>query len=175
MDGEEMKEKQVKRMSKIELLELLRSQEEELQTLCAENRKLGEQLKERRLEIANAGSIAEAALSINKIFEAAQIAADQYLMNVRLRADEDAERMLRMKADMERQLEELKAKANAECAEREEREKQYIDALWHDLEKRLDEYEKAHPLLNKEYVSDFRADISNGKNRRRIPGEESIG
>jgi hypothetical protein len=162
-------------MSKIELLELLRSQEAELLDLHAENRKLEEQLKDRKLEIANAGSIAEAALSVNKIFEAAQLAADQYLMNLRLRTDNDAERILRMKADMERQLEELKAKTDAECSDREVREKLYVDALWHELEKRLDEYEKAHPLLNKEFVSDLRANIHNDMNRRRVPGEESIG
>ena len=169
-----MKEKNIRHMSKTELLELLRSQEEELLDLHAENENLGEQLKDRKLEIANAGSIADASLSVNKIFEAAQLAADQYLMNVRLRADEDAEKILRMKADMERQLEDLKAKANAECAEREEREKQYVDALWHELEKKLDEYEKAHPHMNKEFVSGFRTDIHNGKNRRSAPGEDSI-
>ena len=161
-------------MSKTELLELIRSQEEELLDLHAENKKLGEQLEDRKLEIANAGSIAEAALSINRIFEAAQLAADQYLMNVRLSADKDMEKILRMKADMERQLADLKAKTAEECAEREEREKQYVDALWHELEKKLDEYEKAHPFLNKELISDFRADISNGKNRRTVSGEELI-
>lgn len=34
-----------------------------------------------------AGSIAEAALRINKVFEAAQQAADQYLENIRQHAD----------------------------------------------------------------------------------------
>ena len=169
-----MMDKRVRHMSKIELLKLLRSQEEELLDLHAKNKKLWEQLEDRKLEIANAGSIAEAALSINKIFEAAQLAADQYLMNVRLSADKDMEKILRMKADMERQLADLKAKTAEECAEREEREKQYVDALWHELEKKLDEYEKAHPFLNKELISDFRADISNGKNRRTVSGEELI-
>ncbi len=41
----------------------------------------------REIELEEAGSIAEAALRLNGIFEAAQEAADQYLMNVRRMAD----------------------------------------------------------------------------------------
>jgi hypothetical protein len=38
-----------------------------------------------------AGSIAEAALQLNLVFETAQKAADQYLMNVRRLSDENPE------------------------------------------------------------------------------------
>lgn len=41
----------------------------------------------REIELEEAGSIAEAALRLNGIFEAAQEAADQYLMNVKKMAD----------------------------------------------------------------------------------------
>ena len=34
-----------------------------------------------------AGSIAEASLKLNKVFEAAQQAADQYLENIRIRSE----------------------------------------------------------------------------------------
>lgn len=40
--------------------------------------------KKREIELADAGSIAEASLRLNGIFEAAQRAADQYLHNIRL-------------------------------------------------------------------------------------------
>jgi hypothetical protein len=50
----------------------------------------------RRIEIEKAGSIAEAALKLNGIFEAAQRAADQYLMNVRQTGQElDKEEAIR--------------------------------------------------------------------------------
>ena len=41
-----------------------------------------EQLENRRIQIENSGSIAEAALKLNGIFEAAQAAANQYLENL---------------------------------------------------------------------------------------------
>lgn len=42
----------------------------------------------RRIELAEAGSIAEAALRLNGVFEAAQQAADQYLENLRRLSEE---------------------------------------------------------------------------------------
>lgn len=46
-------------------------------------KEIEEMKSSREIELAEAGSIAEAALRLNGIFEAAQAAADQYLMNVR--------------------------------------------------------------------------------------------
>ena len=169
-----MKEKSVRHLSKTELLELLRSQEEELQDVKAKNKELEEQLKDRKIEIANAGSIAEASLAVNKIFEAAQLAADQYLMNLQRTTDRDLEHLLRMKADMENQLRELKTKTDEECLEREEREKRYVDALWHALEKKLDEYEKTHPASHGDLISDIRREMANGQIRQSNPGKDLI-
>ena len=45
-----------------------------------------QQLEERRIMTEEAGSIAEAAFRINRVFEAAQAAADQYLENIRQQA-----------------------------------------------------------------------------------------
>lgn len=44
-------------------------------------------MKRREIIVAEAGSIAEAALKLNKVFESAQAAADQYLENVGRLAD----------------------------------------------------------------------------------------
>ena len=65
-------------------LDLEQSKEvERLQQELAEAR---QQLEERRIMTEEAGSIAEAALRINRVFEAAQAAADQYLENIRQQA-----------------------------------------------------------------------------------------
>lgn len=74
-----MERKQLRRMRKFELLELLLEQEREIQTLQAENASLKEQLDIQNLKIENAGSIAEAALALSGVFEAAQQAADLYV------------------------------------------------------------------------------------------------
>lgn len=46
---------------------------------------------DRRIELEEAGNIAEAALKLNKVFEAAQKAADQYLYNLRQRCEKENE------------------------------------------------------------------------------------
>ena len=73
----------LRKLSKLQLLELLAQQEKELQALRKELAEKNAALEDRRIQIENAGSIAEAALKINEVFEAAQKAADQYLESLK--------------------------------------------------------------------------------------------
>lgn len=74
-----MTNKELKRLSRAELLELLLEQVEENEALRAEIANLKGQLEDRAIKIENAGSIAEAALRLNGVFEAAEAAAKQYV------------------------------------------------------------------------------------------------
>lgn len=78
-----MTKKELKHMSRMELLELLLDIDRENERLRDENAQLTAQLQSRQMKLEQAGSIAEAALALNRVFEAAQAAADQYLENVR--------------------------------------------------------------------------------------------
>lgn len=78
-----MKKKELKRMSRLELLELLLEIDQENERLREENAKLTQQWNNRQIKLEAAGSIAEAALALNHIFEDAQAAADQYLESIR--------------------------------------------------------------------------------------------
>lgn len=78
-----MTDKNLKKLSRETLLEMLLAQSKEVEDLRKQNRELTRQLESRRILMENAGSIAEAALQLNQIFETAQRAADQYLENVR--------------------------------------------------------------------------------------------
>lgn len=80
-------DRRLKRMKKIELLELLLEQEKEIETLQTENEQLKEQINIQKIKIENAGSIAEAALQLSGIFQAAQNAADLYLNSVKPEAE----------------------------------------------------------------------------------------
>ena len=51
--------------------------------LKQENEQLIQKLNDRTITIENAGSIAEASLKLNKVFEAAQKAADDYLESIK--------------------------------------------------------------------------------------------
>ena len=78
-----MTERELRRLSRIDLLEMLLEQSKELDRLQTELENVKKQLEDRRIMEQEAGSIAEAALKLNKVFEAAQNAADQYLENIR--------------------------------------------------------------------------------------------
>lgn len=80
--------KELPRMNRKELLELLVAQSKENERLRARLEEAEQQLAQRRLMIAQAGSIAEAALQINQVFEAAQNAADQYIENIKMQQEE---------------------------------------------------------------------------------------
>lgn len=64
-------------------MELLLEQSEENERLKNRVDELTKQLSDRQMQITDAGSIAEAALRLNGVFEAAQKAADEYLENIR--------------------------------------------------------------------------------------------
>ena len=61
------------------LCHMLRLMQDEFETRALPLPELAAQLESRQLQITEAGSIAEAALRLNGVFEAAQAAADQYV------------------------------------------------------------------------------------------------
>ena len=77
-----MNEKELRRLSRAELLELLLEQTKEAERLRAKLIKAEEMLSDRELRMDNAGDIAHAALEINGVMETAQAAAQQYLDNI---------------------------------------------------------------------------------------------
>ena len=82
-----MTEKELHKLKRGELLEMMLAQSREIDALRARVRDLEEKLADREIRIRESGSIAEAAMKLNGIFEAAQAAADQYLENVKNRAE----------------------------------------------------------------------------------------
>lgn len=84
-----MTDKELRKLSRAQLLELLLVQSRELDRLRDELADAKEQLENRELTMERCGSIAEASLALTQIFENAQRAADQYLENVKQRAGQD--------------------------------------------------------------------------------------
>lgn len=79
--------KQLRKLRRSDLFELLVEQAKEIEELQGQVKELEGKLERRELEVTDAGSIAEAALVISKVFEEAQAAADTYLYNVKRMAD----------------------------------------------------------------------------------------
>lgn len=80
-------------MRRTELIEIIYALKQSETTLEAQKAALEAQLAERTLRLEQAGSIAEAALSLNHVFEAAQQAADDYLVSAEA-AKAEAEKLL---------------------------------------------------------------------------------
>ena len=70
-----MTDKELRKLRRIELLELLVEQGEEMERLRGQLQKAQEALQERTIVIQKAGSLAEAALRLNGVFTAADQAA----------------------------------------------------------------------------------------------------
>ena len=79
----ELSAKELKRLSRLDLMELLLREVKRNKELEARNAELEEKMKSREILLSDAGNIAEASLALSGIFEAAQKAADDYLLNVR--------------------------------------------------------------------------------------------
>lgn len=83
-----MTEKELRRLSRAELLEMLLAQTEENERLRERLEQAEQALESRRIDIERAGSLAEASLELNQVFSAADQAARQYLENVQRLARE---------------------------------------------------------------------------------------
>ena len=107
-----MTDKDLRHLSRAELLGILYEQQKRYEESLAENQALRQQLEDRTLRVASAGSIAEAAIQVNGVFEAAQAAADQYLASVKAATAE----MVRKTDEAQRQREALLENARQEAA-----------------------------------------------------------
>ena len=72
-----------RRLKRIELSEIMLAQSKEIDRLRDELAEANEKLENQEIKLANAGSIAEASLSLTKVFEESQREADLYLKNVK--------------------------------------------------------------------------------------------
>lgn len=77
-----MEKKELKKISRKELLELMLKQAERIKELETELDKVYEELDNKKLKIKESGSIAEASLKLNDMFISAQKSIDEYILNV---------------------------------------------------------------------------------------------
>ena len=77
-----MTDKEVKRLSRSQLIEIIYQLQIREEELADKNRRLEEELRSKRIRMENAGNIAEAALELNDVFRSAQNAAAEYLSEI---------------------------------------------------------------------------------------------
>lgn len=81
-DGGDMTDRELKRLSRIELLDMLLAQMKENRELKSRLQEAERKLADRRIAIEQSGTMAEAALKLNGVFEDVDRAVRQYLENV---------------------------------------------------------------------------------------------
>lgn len=83
-----MTEKDLRKLNRYQLLELLVVQTERADKLQARLEATEKQLNDQNIQLASLGSIAEASLQLKGVFQAAQEAADMYVNAAKKKADE---------------------------------------------------------------------------------------
>ena len=78
-----MNEKDFRKLKRVELYEIMLAQAEEIDDLRNQLTAAKKELENKRIDIQQSGSIAEASLNLTKVFEEAQKAADLYLSNIK--------------------------------------------------------------------------------------------
>ena len=123
-----MPDRELRHMRRTELVEIILALKQSEDRLRAENAALSAQLQERQIHIENAGSIAQAALELNKVFEAAQAAADEYVASV-LAANKNTDAAASaLRAQAEAEAQQILAQAQTEAANLKARTQQQCDA-----------------------------------------------
>ena len=82
-----MNKKELRKLKRTDLFEIMLAQSEEIDRLRAELATLKKQLEGKRILLEKRGTRAEASLALTNIFEEAQKAADLYLYNIESQAN----------------------------------------------------------------------------------------
>lgn len=133
------KEKSYKRLSRPELLELLIAESEKNESLQQQLKEAQEKLVDRELKQNNAGSIAEAALSLNGVFTAAEAACAQYIENIERLSVEQERMCARREAESRKKATQIIAEATERAEKIEAAAKKrcelIVDLIGGDIEK----------------------------------------
>ena len=103
-----MTEKDMKRLTRYQLLELLILQSAQVDALQKQLEEAQKQLQDRKLQMEAMGSLAEASVQLSGVLEAAQNAADLFLTNAR-------ERIAALEAEAAEQAAEIIRKARQQA------------------------------------------------------------
>lgn len=156
-----MTEKELKRLGRAELLELLIAQTKRAEGLERELAEANKKLENRLIVLSEAGNIARAALELNGVFDAAQAAADDYLDSVCAMSapDPEIEKATLSAEDIIRNAEEKARCIISEAADEAARREASADAYWGVVARRIESIAKARPEVAVSLGVDFDGDI----------------
>ena len=158
-----MTNKELKRLSRADLLEMMLAVTKENEQLQSSVMQMKKRLDDRTVSIENCGSLAEAVLQLNGVFEAAQAACEQYVQNIQERnanqdqifhqmEEETKQRCEIMLAQAQQKadeiLEQAERKANEMIAQAKTQAEAYLSEAESRIQKQNSEYSWLTELLD---------------------------
>ena len=157
-----MTEGELKKLNRAELLAMLISITQRCDKLEAELQEAYEKLDGRDIEISRAGTLAEAAIKINKIFEAADQAAAQYLANLQRMYPGDGtvppdvllaetKEMGAMEQDVRARCQAVEEATKQRCVDMVEKAQRDSQAYWDEIYKRIRRFNETMDSMRKAF------------------------
>lgn len=134
-----MTDKELKKLSRIDLLEMLLMQKKENDQLRLQVAELQEKLQERKIAVEQAGSIAEASLQLNGVFESAQAACSQYVENIE-----------KLSARQETICRKMEQETRAKCERMLREAREQSQAYWDEYTAKVQQFLKHYEPLRRE-------------------------
>lgn len=123
-------------------------QEEEQQAPVQHQAPIQPKVEETPMVLAgDAGSLAEASLAISGVMQAAQQSANIYLENIKALEERTKTVASSIESEAKRKADDMIREAELRCLSLEARERQVIDEMWIDFQKKMDHYIGAYGEL----------------------------
>ena len=132
-----MTDREFKRLSRSQLIDIIYQLQLKQEELTADNENLSKALADKRLRVSKAGNIADAALEIHNVMQAAQDAAAHYVEEIQIRVDEEYQRILKKANNKATAIIEEAKKAAAEIVAQAKKENPDYDPV---VEANLEEH-----------------------------------
>lgn len=124
-----MTDREFKRLSRSQLIDIIYQLQLKQEEITADNEKLTKELADKRLRVNQVGNIAEAALEIHHVMQAAQDAADHYLEEIKIRVNNEYQRIIKEANEKAAAIIEKAQKEAAVIAAQAQKEKPHLDLV----------------------------------------------
>lgn len=139
-----MTDKEFRRLSRSELINIIFELQQQLEQCKSEIQQLKQAAEKKELDITNAGSLAEAVVHINGVMEAAQAAADQYLLSAKAAKEKAEQTLVSARAEAEHIIGDAQEKAK----QIEASAMKSASLIWDDFQSKATEMIEAHKELS---------------------------
>lgn len=140
----------LRKLNRKQLLELLLEQTQRANDLEEQLRLANLKLENRALIEKEAGSIADASLALNGVFDACQKAADQYLENIKRKYENQEKENERLEEECRKKCQLMYDKTNELCRQKEIELNEKVEKLTKRIEKLLQFKKQLEDLIRKE-------------------------